>query len=119
MQFMRRRGNAAPLIAGTPKARRQVRALGAHGAERDRSGAVRGLRVTLAAAWEKIVANPVAERADRPGHCSPVGWEGSRPRTVQVRVASLRCRTASKNLAQIRQGFTQNTQMVRCLARLL
>ena len=48
------------MIAFTPEARRQVRALRDHYQERDRAKAVRGLRTSLATAWEKIVADPAA-----------------------------------------------------------
>ena len=48
------------MIALTPDARRQVRALRDHYQELERIEAVRGLRRSLVAAWEKIVANPAA-----------------------------------------------------------
>ena len=48
------------MIAFTPEARQQVRELREHYEKRDRPEAVRGLRTPLAAAWDKIVANPAA-----------------------------------------------------------
>ena len=48
------------MIAFTPEARRQVRALRDYYQERDRIEAVRGLRAAIAAAWEKIIADPAA-----------------------------------------------------------
>ncbi len=46
------------MIALTPEARRQVRALRDHYAERHPPDAVRGLRTAIEVAWDKIVTDP-------------------------------------------------------------
>jgi plasmid stabilization system protein ParE len=55
------------LIAFTPEARRQVRALRQYYDEHERLAALRALASALESAWEKIVANPaIGLAAPRP-----------------------------------------------------